>query len=69
MAKSLILLRRRLAKELAKKRKCIGEVFDFVRRRLAKVGEAENPHTPYALARGCASRRAYGLGQRRDAAR
>ena len=69
MAKSLILLRRRLAKELAKKRKCIGQVLDLTWRRLAKVGEAENPHTPSALARGYASRRAYGLGQRRDAAR
>jgi hypothetical protein len=62
IAKLLILLGRRLAKKSAKLRKCMSQVVDFIWRRSAKVGEEENPHTPYARARGKTSRRALRFG-------
>ncbi|MDE2284736.1 MAG: hypothetical protein KGK33_09000 [Hyphomicrobiales bacterium] len=63
LSNPLILLGRRLAKELAKLRESISQVLDFVWRRSAKVGEEENPHTPYARARGKTSRRASRFGR------
>lgn len=68
LVKCLILLGRRLAKELAKMRKSRWQVFDFIRRGLTKVGEAKNPHTPYARRRRETARRASGLGHRDGAA-
>jgi len=43
-------------------RNCMCQVFDFIRRRLAKVGEAKNPHTPYARRRRGAAARASDSG-------
>ncbi|HZT26519.1 MAG TPA: hypothetical protein VFA57_12505 [Pseudolabrys sp.] len=66
--KSLISLGRRSAKQLAKARKSTSQVFDFIWRRLAKVGEEENPHTPYARRRRGTARRVSGFRRRIGAA-